>query len=78
MEYILSLDEIGHSIRYDYVSKIANEILKKNHKGNDSVSTVNQNWTKRFLNRHSELHKTKQKPLELERKLVHNPDIIQN
>ena len=40
LEYILSLDEIGHSIRYDYVSKIVNEILKEDHKGNDSVSTV--------------------------------------
>ena len=30
------------------------------------------------MNRHPELYKAKQKPLELERKLVHDPNMIQN
>ena len=42
------------------------------------MSVVGDHQTKRFLNRHSELHKTKQKSLELERKLVHDSDLVQN
>lgn len=78
LQYILSLDEIGHSIRYDYVSKVANEMLKEDSIGDDCVPTVGRNWAVRFLNRYPELHKAKQKPLELERKLAHDPDMVQN
>jgi Zn-dependent peptidase ImmA (M78 family) len=31
LQYILSLDEIRHSIRYDYISSIANSTLKEAH-----------------------------------------------
>ncbi len=78
LRYIFALDEIGHSIRYDSVSRIANEMLKKNHKGNDSAPFVDQYWTRRFLDRYPELHKAKQKPLELERKLAQDPELIRN
>ena len=40
LRYILSLNEIGHSIRYDYVNKITNEMFKKDHIKNNSVSVV--------------------------------------
>ena len=40
LRYILSLDEIGHSIRYDYVSKITNKMFKKDHIKNNSTSVV--------------------------------------
>ena len=78
LQYILSLDEIGQSIRYDYVSKVTNDILKEGHIEEGLTSVINDHWTKCFLNRHPKLHKTKQKPLELERKLVHDPDLVQN
>ena len=78
LRYILSLDEIEHSIRYDYVSKITNEIFKENHTKNNPTSVVDYCWVQHFLNRHPELYKVKQKLLELEKKLVHDPDMIQN
>ena len=78
LRYILSLNEIGQSIRYDYVSKVANEMLKEDHKENSPAPTVGQHWAQHFLNRYPELYKAKQKPLELERKLAHDPDLIRN
>ncbi|ERF72127.1 hypothetical protein EPUS_02918 [Endocarpon pusillum Z07020] len=78
LQYILSLDEIGQSIRYDHVNKVANEMLKEDHTENSTAPVVGEHWVKRFLNRHPELHKAKQKPLELERKLAHDPDLISN
>ena len=65
-------------IHYDYVSKVTNDILKEGHTKEGPTFVVSDHWTKHFLNRHSELYKTKQKSLELERKLVHNSDLIQN
>ncbi len=43
LRYILSLDEIGQSIRYDYINKIVNEMLKEDYTGDDSVPTVDRN-----------------------------------
>lgn len=40
LQYILSLDEIGQSIRYDYVSKVANDILKEGHIGEGPTPVV--------------------------------------
>ena len=51
-------------------------MFKEDYIGNDSTFIVDCNWIVCFLNRHSKLHKTKQKSLELERKLVYDPDII--
>ena len=66
IRYILSLDEIGHSVRYDQISNAVNVILLQDHIITVSVISVSSHWTRRFLDRHSELHKTKQKSLELE------------
>ena len=76
LRYILSLDEIGHTIRYDQISSLANAILAEDHTNNDSASSVDHHWARRFLNRHPELYKVKQKPLELERKLVHDSGVL--
>ena len=78
LRYILSLNEIGQSIRYDYINKITNEMFKKDYIGDGPISTVDRNWIVRFLNRHLKLHKTKQKSLELKRKFVHDSDVILN
>ena len=59
LRYILSLNEIEQSIRYDYVNKITNKILKKDYIGDDSIFTVDRNWIVRFLNRYLKLYKTK-------------------
>ena len=34
-------------------------MFKENYIGDDSISIVDRNWVVRFLNRHSEFHKTK-------------------
>ena len=65
-------------IRYDYVNKITNEILKKDHIKNNSTSVISYCWTQCFLNRHPKLYKIKQKSLELEKKLVYDSNMIQN
>jgi Tc5 transposase DNA-binding domain len=78
MRYILSLDEIGHSVRYDQISSVANAILAADHTDSGSVPSVGSHWARRFLSRHPELHKAKQKPLELERKLAHDSEVLLN
>jgi Zn-dependent peptidase ImmA (M78 family) len=40
LQYILTLDEIGQSIRYDYVSSIVNSMLKKDHQGSGSAPVI--------------------------------------
>ena len=59
LQYILALDEIGQSLRYDCISSVANDMLKDSHEGDSSASIVDQYWAKHFLNRYSELHKAK-------------------
>ena len=56
LRYILSLDEIGHSIRYDQINKVTNNMFRTN---DNSISAVDQYWIQRFINRHLELYKVK-------------------
>ena len=67
-----------HSVRYNQISSVTNVILVQDHITTTSVSSIGHHWTQRFLDRHSELYKVKQKSLELERKLVHDSDVILN
>ena len=53
-------------------------MFKEDYIGDGSILTVDRNWVVHFLNRHPELHKVKQKSLELERKLAHDSDVILN
>jgi Tc5 transposase DNA-binding domain len=76
MRYILSLDEIGLSIRYDQISSVANAILAEDHTDDGPAPSIGPHWARRFLSRRPELHKAKQKPLELERKLAHDPEVL--
>jgi Tc5 transposase DNA-binding domain len=69
MRYILCLDDIGQAVRYDWISHVANAILAEDHTDDDLPPSVGSHWARRFLNRHPELHKARQKPLELERAL---------
>ena len=43
LQYILSLDEIEHSIRYDYISKITNKMFKEDFIGNDYIFIISRN-----------------------------------
>ena len=78
LQYIHALDGIGQSIRLDQVSSTANAILQHNYIENSPVPVVGRHWSGRFLERYPELRKAKQKPLELERKLAHDPAVLEN
>ena len=56
LRYILSLNEIGHSMYYDQINKVVNNIFRVN---DNSTSAVDQYWIQHFINRHSELYKVK-------------------
>ncbi|KAF7510480.1 hypothetical protein GJ744_006326 [Endocarpon pusillum] len=43
LQYILTCDEIGQSMRYDFISKVANDMLEKNHIGDGPILTVGRN-----------------------------------
>jgi Tc5 transposase DNA-binding domain len=78
LEYIRTLDEIGQSIRLDQVKSVANAILQQDHPDEGPAPVVGQHWSERFLDRHPELRKAKQKPLELKRKLAHDSATLSN
>jgi DDE superfamily endonuclease/Tc5 transposase DNA-binding domain len=76
--YIHTLDEIGVSLRWDEIGAVADSILEHDHIGDDPSSTVGGQWARRFFERYPDLKKAKQKHLELQRKLAHQPAVLQN
>lgn len=78
LHYIFALDEIGQSLRYERITTVANNILDDSHDEDGPAPVIGQHWAKRFIKRYSELHKAKQKPMELERKLAHDPEMLSN
>jgi hypothetical protein len=78
IQYIRTLDEIGMGIRQEQLVGTANSILKQDHRGGGEPPVVGEHWSHRFLLRHPELHKMKQKPIELARKIAHDPVLIGN
>jgi hypothetical protein len=65
-------------LRLDHMISTANAILKQDHTSDGEPATMSQTWPYHFLQRHPEVHKIKQKLIELVRKLAYNPIIIQN
>jgi hypothetical protein len=72
------LVDLNHDLVQHQVSHAANSILRQDHIEEGPAPTVGDHWPRRFLNRYPELRKAKQKPLELERKLAHDPVVISN
>ena len=71
------MDEIGVGFRLDHLLSTANAILKQDHIGDGEPAIVSQPWAYRFLQRHPELHKMRQKPIELVRKLIQAKNAVQ-
>ena len=69
---------MGHSVRYDQINNITNVILVEDHITTVLVLSIDQHWVRRFLDRHPELYKAKQKLLELERKFIYDSNVILN
>jgi Tc5 transposase DNA-binding domain len=78
IQYIRTLDEIGMGIRQEQLVSTANSILKQDYIGGGESPVVGEHWSYRFLHRHPELYKMKQKPIELERKIAHDPVLIRD
>ena len=71
-QWIVRLQAWGWPARVEQVRFIANDILRK--KGNPA--TVGINWTQKYLARHPDLKTKYIPPLDKERALAHNPEII--
>jgi DDE superfamily endonuclease/Tc5 transposase DNA-binding domain len=74
--WVLTLDEIGVGLRLDQLSNAANSILKQDYTGDGEPPVVSAEWPRRFIERQPDLHKMRQKPIELVRKLAHDPEVI--
>ena len=75
--YLDRLDKIGIAAQRQMLADCANAILRRNHIDfNTPPPTVGKNWPRRFLDTHPEYHLRKQKSLDVERKLSHQPDNI--
>ena len=59
VRYILFLNEISYSVRYNQINSIINIILFQNPIITIPTSFVSSFWTRRFLDRHSKLYKVK-------------------
>lgn len=78
IRFIDSMDEKGLCIRKPMVTDAANSILKLSHEGPlFKTPVVGPNWTKRFLERHPEFTVQRQKTLDLNRKMAHDPLTIE-
>jgi Tc5 transposase DNA-binding domain len=78
IQYIRTLDEIGIGIHQEQLVSTANLILKQDYTGGGEHPVVSEHWSHCFLLWHPELHKMKQKPIELARKIAYNPELISN
>lgn len=70
------LDRIRTSTRLSQVQDAANHLLSCNSLAHDSPPSVGIKWAQSFVNRHPQLHKVKQKPLDLLRHTTHGPNTI--
>jgi hypothetical protein len=76
-QYLNRLDEIGIPPRSQHIGSYANSILAQTTSlPENSVlpPTVSRMWTRRFLKRHPEYFRRKQKALDVDRKRAHHPE----
>jgi Tc5 transposase DNA-binding domain len=76
IKWIQTLDEIGVGLRLYQLLNTANSILKQDYIGDGEPPVVSVEWPRRFIERQPDLHKMRQKPIELVRKLAHDPEVI--
>lgn len=75
--YLNTLDDLGVHPRLHTVTHSANSILRDSHDDPQTPPpTVGSTWTNRFLARKPEYHTLKQKPIDVLRKLAHDPVVI--
>jgi hypothetical protein len=71
------LEAIGLPATLPMIAVKANSILARHHENAQTRPPIVSNkWTKRFLKRHPEYHKRKQKSINIERKRAHDPILV--
>ena len=76
-QYLDTLDKVGISTRRRMLINCANSILQASHPDSTSPPTVSRQWAGRFLKRHREYTVIRQKTIDIDRKIAHDPETIQ-
>ncbi len=74
--YIKRLDELGLSARLNLIESAGNLLLRQDYPRWAPPLPLGPKWAKRWLNRQSDLHKAKRKPLAAVRKNAHNLELL--
>jgi hypothetical protein len=75
--YIKRLDELGLPVRLNMIQSTANALIRQDYPRWAYPPPLNAQWTKRWLDRQSDLHKAKRKPLTAAQKNAHNLKLLQ-
>ncbi len=70
--YIKRLDELGLSARLNLIESAGNLLLRQD----SPWASLGPKWAKRWLDRQSDLHKAKRKPLAAARKNAHDEELL--
>ncbi len=74
--YIKRLDELSLSARLNLIESAGNLLLRQDNSRWASSMSLGLKWVKRWLDRQSDLHKAKRKPLTAARKNAHNEKLL--
>jgi DDE superfamily endonuclease/Tc5 transposase DNA-binding domain/helix-turn-helix, Psq domain len=66
IQYVNELHHIGVPLRVKAIEHTANSLLAMSHSTQDEPPRVGEHWVTRFLDRHPEIKKMKQKAIELD------------
>jgi hypothetical protein len=78
-EFLRRRDYMGLPMRIPEVEKAANSILKECYsEPSTPPPTVGEHWTRRWLEKHPEFHKRKEKAIDAERKEQYNSKILED
>lgn len=79
IKYIDYFDDLHLPITRAMLRSCVNAILSRSHDDETSdPPTISEQWVKRFLRRHPELHIRRQKTIEIARKEAHDPDLVKD
>jgi hypothetical protein len=71
-DYIARLDELGVCVRLPMIVSCANYLLQRGHDSLDRYRPATSRWAIQWLKRNPELHKRRQRSLDLNRAIAHD------
>jgi hypothetical protein len=77
LRYIDFIDDIGFGVHHDLVRQQCDTILATSHTGVGLPPHCGVHWAQRWLRQHSQFRRVKAKPIEAQRKLAQQPEVIQ-